>query len=304
MTDAIRINVNEKDPVEIPPGRLYHLNITSLDEMGNEVSPVFFVETMYPNISTVDSTTVYISDNCIRLYGKLDSHIILLQLQTVSGRPWLFTINVKLSKCPPGYYYNKTGDISTGQCVCTAGDYYGIYLCERTKLLAYLRPYVWAGIINKTGDLIFVTADCPQGYCNISSVSSPLPGSLSSAAREELELEQCLNRNGTLCGKCITGYCVATNSPTYQCTSSMSSSLNENGILWLILLKYVPFTVFLLLIIFFNISLVDGPLNSYILFSQIINYVGPYANGFIHLKELQKCDRACKNQPCSRVKIA
>ena len=287
MTDAIRINVNEKDPVEIPPGRLYHLNITSLDEMGNEVNPVFFVETMYPNISTVDSTTVYISDNRIRLYGKLDSHIVL-QLQTVSGRPWLFTIDVKLSKCPPGYYYNKTGDMSTGQCVCTAGDYYGIYLCERTKLLAYLRPYVWAGIINKTGDLIFVTADCPQGYCNISSVSSPLPGSLSSAAREELELEQCLNRNGTLCGKCITGYCVATNSPTYQCTSSMSSSLNKNGILWLILLKYVPFTVFLLLIIFFNISLVDGPLNSYILFSQIINYVGPYANGFIHLKELQK----------------
>ena len=287
MTDAISINVNEKDPVEIPPGRLYHLNITSLDEMSNEVSPVFFVETMYPNISTVDSTTVYISDNRIRLYGKLDSHIVL-QLQTVSGRPWLFTINVKLSKCPPGYYYNKTGDMSTGQCVCTAGDYYGIYLCERTKLLAYLRPYVWAGIINKTGDLIFVTADCPQGYCNISSVYSPLPGSLSSAAREELELEQCLNRNGTLCGKCITGYCVATNSPIYQCTSSMSSSLNKNGILWLILLKYIPFTVFLLLIIFFNISLVDGPLNSYILFSPIINYVGPYANGFIHLKELQK----------------
>ena len=287
MTDAISINVNERNPVEIPPGRLYHLNITSHDEMGNEVNPVFFVETMYPNISSVDSTTIYISDNHIRLYGKLDSHIVL-QLQTVSGRPWTFTINVKLSKCPPGYYYNNTGDMSTGQCVCTSGDYYGIYLCERTKLLAYLHPFVWAGIINKTGVLTFVTADCPLGYCNISSISSPLPGSLSLAAREELELEQCLNRNGTLCGKCITGYCVATNSPTYQCMSSTSSSLNKNGILWLILLRYVPFTVFLLLIIFFNISLVDGPLNSYILFSQIINYVGPYANGFIHLKELQK----------------
>ena len=41
------------------------------------------------------------------------------------------------------------------------------------------------------------------------------------------------------------------------------------------------------MIIFFNISLVDGPLNSYILFSQIITHVGPYAGGLTHVKELQ-----------------
>ena len=281
MTDSISIHVNENNPVEIPPGRLYQLNITSRDEMGNKVSPVFFVETMNPNISTVDSTTVYISDNRVQLYGRVGSQIVL-QLQTVSGRPWLFTINVTLSKCPPGYYYDYNG--ATGKCICTAGDYYGIYLCDRTKLLAYLHTYVWAGIVTSK----FVTADCPQDYCNISSTSSPLPDSLSAAADEKFKLEQCLYRNGTLCGKCISGYCVATNSPTYQCTNSTSSSLNKNGILWLILLKYVPFTIFLILIIFFNISLVDGPLNSYILFSQIIAYAEPYANGLIHLKELQK----------------
>lgn len=123
-------------------------------------------------------------------------------------------------------------------------------------------------------------------YRIVSSASSPLPNGLSLAADEEVD--RCWNRNGTLCGKCVSGYCVTTNSPTYQCISSTSSPLNKNGILWLILLKYVPFTIFLVLIIFFNISLVDGPLNSYILFSQIITYVGPFADGLIHLKELQK----------------
>ena len=77
----------------------------------------------------------------------------------MSGRPWLFTINVTLSKCPPGYYYNNEG--ATGQCICTAGDYYGIYLCDRSKLLAYVHPYIWAGIVtNKRSNLTFVTADC------------------------------------------------------------------------------------------------------------------------------------------------
>ena len=49
----------------------------------------------------------------------------------------------------------------------------------------------------------------------------------------------------------------------------------------LILLKYVPFTIFMLVIIFFNISLINGPLNSYILFSQIVNSEGLYASGNI-----------------------
>ena len=93
-------------------------------------------------------------------------------------------------------------------------------------------------------------------------------------------------RNGTLCGRCITGYCVATNSPTFECTNSTASIFNKFGILWLIILKYIPFTLFLLLIIFFNISLVDGPLNSFILFAQLINSVGPIPGGVIHVNEL------------------
>ena len=287
MTDAINITVNEHStPVEVPPGRLYKFNIISYDELGNIVEPIFFVQTSRPNVSAVDSTTVYIYDNHIRLYGQPHSNV-KLHLQTFSGRPWSFTINVTLSKCPPGFYHHNASDIQDCKCICTTDGYHGIYQCESIKLLAYLYPYFWGGIISEKGELVFVTADCPQGYCNISIPSPPLPIDLSVNANAAFEVEECLYRNRTLCGRCITGYCVATNSPSYECINTASSSLNKYGILWLIILKYIPFTIFLLLIVFFNVSLVDGPLNSFILFTQIINSVGSVPNDVnIHLNDL------------------
>ena len=274
MTDAVSITINEPTSIKLPPGGLYKLNITSLDELGNKVKPVFFVQTLNPEISSVDSTTEYIYDNKIRLYGRQGSRIAL-QLELVSSRPWFITIGVNLTKCPPGFRYVSNNNT----CTCARNRYYGIYRCNNIQLTAYTYLYIWAGIVHNK----FVTADCPQGYCNTSVLSPPIPTNLS--IQIKFELEECIFRNGTLCGKCITGYCVATNSPTYRCINSTSSQFNKHGILWLIILKYIPFTIFLLLIVFFNVSLVDGPLNSFILFTQIINSLGPVSNAITHLNE-------------------
>ena len=50
VTDPINITINESVPVRIPPGKLYKFNITSLDKLGNEVKPVFLVQTLNPNV--------------------------------------------------------------------------------------------------------------------------------------------------------------------------------------------------------------------------------------------------------------
>ena len=280
MTDAINITVNEHTPAELPPGMLYKFKIVSHDELGNEVEPVFFVQTSRPDISVVDNTTIYTYDNYIKLYGQPGSNVSL-HLQTVSGRLWSFTIDVTLSKCPPGFYCKNASDIQDSKCICTTDGYYGIYKCDNIKFQAFLYPYFWAGNVwnESDHDYIFVTADCPQGYCNVTIPSPSLP---SLKAYADFESRECLNRNETLCGKCITGYCVATNSPNYKCINSTSSQFSKHGIIWLVVFKYIPFTIFLLLIVFFNISLVDGPLNSFILFTQIINSVGPVS---IHFDE-------------------
>jgi len=278
MTDAIEIFVDKTyHPLVIPPGRLYTLNITLLDEMGNKVHPALFIQTSNHRV-LVDSTTVYSSDNRIRLYGPIGSKT-LLQLQTINGRPWSFTINVKLADCPPGFIYNTTG-IKNGRCICSPGDYYGMHRCDLNHLVAYMHIRFWAGIIRHRGKLTFVTADCPEGYCNMSHNVLRLPTSLTLKANAEYEAKRCLYRHSTLCGRCNNKYYIAINSLTYECTSDC-----KHSVLKLIILKYVPFTIFLLMIIFFNISLVDGPLNSFILFSQIINPGGPHANRII-LKQL------------------
>ena len=247
MTDAINIIVNEHKPAEVPPGMLYKFKIISHDELGNVVEPVFFVQTTRPDVSVADNTTVYTYDNYIRLYGQPGSNVSL-HLQTVNGRPWSFTIDITLSKCPPGFYYRNASDIQDRKCICTTDGYYGIYQCDNIKFQAYLYPNFWGGIVWSNNDSTFVTADCPQGYCNVSILSPLLP---SLEANAEFELQECSYRNETLCGKCITGYCVATNSPNYKCINSTSSQFNKYGIIWLIVLKYIPFTIFLLLIIFF-----------------------------------------------------
>ena len=274
MTDAIRIDVNNCKKLRVPPGRLLNLKITSFDELCNKVKPVFFVQTLNPNISAVDNTTKYIYNNKIRLYGKQGTQNVKVKLESVDSRPWSIIIKVNLTKCPLGFSYNMY------TCECDEKDYYGIDKCYNNNISANLDPYIWGGMVqNKTKNLTFVTADCPQGYCNVTSSSLTLPSPKDNA---EFELQECLYRNETLCGKCITGYCVATNSPIYKCINSTSS---QYGIIWLIVLKYIPFTICLLLIVFFNINLVDGPLNSYILFTQIIDSVGPVSNAVIHLKK-------------------
>ena len=308
ITDAIYIifSVNERTPVRIPPGKLYQLNITSLDEVGNKVNPVFFVQTLNPDVSLVDSTTKYISDNKVKLYGICENATnITIQLQTVNGRPWSFTINVTLSKCPPGFYFKVIDEayIDTGhngatphkgifgECTCTTDTtvdtdtygYYGLYQCDRTELVAYMHSHIWGGIIGENDSLNFVTADCPVGYCIKTSAYYQLPNELLKEADMNVSKTQCYNRHRRLCGRCKPGYYVSTKFPTFECykCDHNDTSLNDHRILSLILLKYIPFTIFMLVIIFFNISLVNGPLNSYILFSQIINSEGLYASGNI-----------------------
>ena len=70
------------------------------------------------------------------------------------------------------------------------------------------------------------------------------------------------------------------NSPTYDC-GKCNDVLSKHGVLFLILFKYLPMTIFLCVIMFFNISLVNGPLNAFILFSQIIFAADLYAGGAI-----------------------
>ena len=265
-TDTADITIKRSNDgyIKIPPGKLYHLNISSLDDRNQVAHPVFFVTTSNTSISSVDSTTTYISDNSVKLHGVKNSNISL-HLQSINSRSWSATVNVTLDECPPGYYpSNKSFD---AVCKCATGtshELYGITDCDNEHFAAHLNPQFWAGYVDLEGAEKLMTSDCPLDYCVNTRVQ--LPANSSHEAFESLVCSS--NRNSTLCGKCQQGYYVYVNSPTYQC-GLCNDTISNHGVLVLIVTKYLPLTLMMCFIIFFDISLVDGPLNSFILFCQI-----------------------------------
>ena len=268
--------------VHIPPGQQYDLRISPLNDLNENSTAIFFVRVSNSTMSMVDKTFTYTSRGTVQLYGEPDD-IIDLELQTVGVRPLSITFNVKLDDCPPGFYVDKDGNKSV--CRCSSYEekksYRGIVKCDdnQGELVAYLRSQYWAGY-QTIEHKVLITGDCPENYCNTSDNGLiPLP---SNASKEYLDSLLCgaKHRTGRLCGECMDGYHIYVNSPTFDC-GKCDDALSKHGILFLLLLKYLPMALFLCFILFFNVSLVNGPLNAFILFSQIIFAMDIYASGAI-----------------------
>ena len=278
-TEPLDVRVEGSKIINIPPGKLYDMSVTPTDDKMDDTTAVFLVQTESENdCVSVDPTSNYSSNGTIKLRGRCDTQFNLT-LQTVGVRPLQVTFKAKLVDCPPGYYIDGEGDEATCKCSSYSHQkYYGISKCDEEEFVAYIRPQIWAGYnttnTNSTRELL--TGDCPAGYCDESG-SSLIP-----LDKKDLDTLLCKpkKRKDRLCGSCMDDHYIYINSPTYEC-GKCDSFLSKYGVLFLILLKFVPMTVFLCIIMFFNISLVDGPLNAFILFSQILSAADLYAGGAI-----------------------
>ena len=286
-TEPLNVEEFDKNPV-ILPGELFDLNISPTDDKSNNISAVFLVQTNNDNVS-VDDTTLYSSGRSVQLRGQPKSKFDL-KLQTIGVRPLLVTFHAELGRCPPGFFTDSVnGSVNKTVCKCsvfTKKSYHGIAKCDdqENELVAYLRPQIWAGYENDSkGMEVLVTGDCPENYCFMnyseSQLLTTLPSNSSAESLNELLCEP-QKRTGRLCGKCMEHHYVYINSPTYDC-GRCNDTLSKYGPLFIILLKFIPMTVFLCVIMFFNISLVSGPLNAFILFSQILSAADLYAGGAI-----------------------
>ena len=279
-TDTLNISVDTVEHIKIPPGQFYPLNITPLDDRGQRAYPVIFTQTNNTDISSA-GVIVNGSDYFVKLYGRINSNISLY-LHTVNNRPYLGTISVTVDDCPPGFYYpfNKDEAESVKLCKCSTSaseKLYGITDCDNDKFVAHLNPQFWAGYVSLEGKEMLMTSDCPQDYC--SDTRLQLPNS-SHTALNKLVCSH--HRTGDVCGKCQSGYYVYINSLSYRC-GPCNDTLSDHGYLIVIVSKYVPLTLMMWVIMFFDISLVDGPLNSFILYCQVLIALQVYGNGKITL---------------------
>ena len=139
--------------------------------------------------------------------------------------------------------------------------------CDRNLLNGY-----WAGNVTDGGEIL--VGLCPLGYClyNESGQFIQIPYGATQTMGDFLCNDT--RRMGIICGQCQPGNAPAINSGTAgyasDCVPCDGQSSKINWVYYLLVI-YVPLLVVFLVIIVFNIRLTTGPMNSFILFAQVIS---------------------------------
>lgn len=267
---------NSNDTLRIPPGKSHQLNIIALDDRQSQVNTVYLIKSDKNSCcGRVTNSSMYSSDAVIKLEGEVDCNLTI-EIETINARPLSLSIQVIIDECPPGFYASK----KNGMEVCTCSlfryneEFRGIADCDENDLVTNLRPEYWAGYTQVNNSKVLITGSCPAGYCyRNETLLIRLPDTASDEALDEL-LCRPQNRTGRLCGRCSEGHHISVHLLDFHCIKCSPKQMN--GIIILLLAKYLPLTIFLCVIMFFNISLVNGPLNSFILFSQLLDSMDVY----------------------------
>ena len=318
QVDGAPIDLDNPMTIKFIPGKQKQLPYKhAYDRFGHAVNTVFNV-----HIFTQESTTdvqlnpfsKYTADFTVILHGiplthGMANHLSTtmesnttgnatpqLVLQSVDNNLLLLIFNIELQCCPPGYIYRiRSGDMGT--CHCGMTTVQGIAECNETdpnNIGAVLQANHWAGYLQFNdqhscdGQKLF-TAPCPPGYCQTQLTILPTNNSMA-----QLDNAVCggSNRKDLLCGNCVEGNGVAINFNGMRpvCTSCQDG-LSTVGLLVWILSEWVPMLVVMFIVMLFNIDLVSGRFNSFLLFAQLLAFssirgdaeLGPVHTAFVKI---------------------
>ena len=253
------------------PGFPYNLNISQIDEMGNNVGDMFLLNVKLNKASNVSLGTLTLKNHTI-FYGKPGESGIL----TVANSAQIIRqlkINFTLADCPPGFVLvdNKT-------CECSGNlkqplKYRGITSCHNHSAL--VKPGYWVGYIGNDTEQTLFTGNCVVSFCNFNE-SQPAAGKhylpKTNCTKEELEKTVCgSRRKGVLCTKCANGHTVFYHSPNLVCSQISKHASCSYGIPLYIVSELLPVTIIFLVILIFNISLTSGAVYSFVFYAQVLD---------------------------------
>ena len=261
---------------------------TVKDDIGNVVSTVFTVQ-IAPNGSAikVNPFSKFTSDFRVILHGTPLNQtsipmtnssrlheVATLILQSVDNSNLLTLVDIDMQCCPPGYIF--TDEDGLGTCICAASGVQGLLECKQDTFQAVLEKDHWAGYLqsdsttlHSCNGLKLFTAPCPPGYCSPSVQLLP-----QNQSKELLQDLLCApnNRKGVLCGECMEGHSMPANLNGLNpvCTKC-DGALSRAGILVWIMSEWIPMLVLLAIMLVFNVDLISGRLNSFLLFAQLLS---------------------------------
>ena len=295
------------------PGKQKRLPYThAYDEFGKNISSVFTVlinKMDYSLPVELNSFSKYTADFTVILHGIPQQHGMAkhflnntsntsavvrppqLVLQSVDNTDLLLVMDIELQCCPPGYIF-RYGSGDMGTCHCGVLSVTGIAECNESH--SVLKRDHWAGYLpsndqHSCDGQKFFTAQCPPGYCQTQQITLPENNS-----QQELQEAACnrSNRKGILCGDCLESKGIAVNfNGIRPVCVSCEEGLSKVGILVWILSEWVPMLAFMFVLMLFNIDLVSGRFNSFLLFAQLLAFstircdaeLGPVHNAFVRI---------------------
>ena len=299
--DGTSVDIDNPPTIQFIPGKQKQLPYKhAYDRLGNVINTVFTVQINTPKPTTdvqLNPFSKFTADFTVILHGIPLKHgsanhlsttnesnttgdtapHVQLVLQSVDNSLLLVVMNIELQCCPPGYIY-RIGSGDMGTCHCGMPMLLGVDDCNETDpniIGAVLRGDHWAGYLPSNdqhscdGQKLF-TAPCPPGYCQTQLTTLPTNNSMA-----QVENTVCgrSNRKGLLCGNCVEGNGIAINFNGMRpvCTSCQDG-LSTVGLLVWILSEWVPMLVVMFIVMLFNIDLVSGRFNSFLLFAQLLAF--------------------------------
>ena len=242
---------------ELIPGKDFDMPITTLDELDQEQDRVYDIVFIPTSNSLSQSLMTHRTSNSkinlARVAGVVQSGKLTYENYDIS-----VSVDVKISKCPPGYKLME----ERGECDCVQAHYKGLWRCDDSEMQAYILHGYWIG---KCENQICV-AHCPIGFCAYkgSAEEYQLPNHI-----DELEKYVCgSTRRGTLCTMCNDNLSVYFHSIFYRCGENTNC---KYGIPLYIISELLPLLLIFVFIIAFDISFTSGYLNGFILYAQLLD---------------------------------
>ena len=313
------VDLSKPLTISFIPGKQKRLPYTHVyDEFGSNISSVFtvLINKMDDSVPVeLDPFSKYTADFTVILHGIPQQHGMAnysfpgnttntsalgkppqLVLQSVDNKNLLLAMNINIRCCPPGYVF-QYGSGDMGTCHCGMTSVTGIAECNETDpevISAVLERDYWAGYLpsndwHSCDGQKFFTGSCPPGYCQTQQVTLSENNS-----QQELQGVVCAgtNRKGLLCGDCLDGKGIAVNfNGIRPVCASCQEGISYVGIPVWFLTEWVPMLAFMFVLMLFNVDLVSGWFNSFLLFAQLLAFstirsdaeLGPVHNAFVKM---------------------
>ena len=279
MANTFNTTATTSNPVKIFPGHSALLPLESLDNFNHNVTlnSVYHAYISVNNksqesIAKIEPGYAHVSSNYISITGQPEQNLTLV-MQTESFPKLQVKLNLKITKCPPGFilYYGNLSNKSDSFCRCpkdNTENYLGLLKCLQKDFQSRIPARMWLGEVGAEKSLLMGAIPLAYSYTENDSFKN-IPIDI-----EQLNDGICgpVHRMGDLCGECLPGYAVTVNSAKFECIPCNISSTQEfvRNLFSYVGLTYGPIFVLLLVIIFFNFKLASSATMGFILYAQMI----------------------------------